>query len=258
MDTLHFDGSFEGLLCCIFAIYERKLKSYKIIEENFLISPFDTIIPVHTERTKAERVWQGLKKHLSPEKLASFYYCFLSEENNSPQLLTEFACYVFDNPGKEVETNYGKEQVLKLSQISRKVARERHRFEAFVRFKKTADELYFSSIEPDFNILPLLISHFKSRYADQKWAIYDLKRKYGIYYNLQDVEFIEMDLKELKNRLNSVEKMDKSENDFQELWQIYFKNTNIESRKNTKLHTQHVPKRYWKYLTEKQAEIKNL
>ena len=31
----------------------------------------------------------------------------------------------------------------------------------------------------------------------------------------------------------------------------YFKSTNIVARKNTKLHTQHVPKRYWKYLTEK-------
>ncbi|RZL34744.1 MAG: DUF4130 domain-containing protein, partial [Pedobacter sp.] len=36
------------------------------------------------------------------------------------------------------------------------------------------------------------------------------------------------------------------------LWKDYFKSTNIESRKNTKLHVQHVPKRYWKYLTEKQ------
>jgi hypothetical protein len=27
--------------------------------------------------------------------------------------------------------------------------------------------------------------------------------------------------------------------------------TNIKERKNDKLHVQHVPKRYWKYLTEK-------
>ena len=33
----------------------------------------------------------------------------------------------------------------------------------------------------------------------------------------------------------------------------YFKSTNIKSRKNMKLHLQHVPKRYWKYLTEKSS-----
>lgn len=40
--------------------------------------------------------------------------------------------------------------------------------------------------------------------------------------------------------------------EFQKLWQDYFKSTNIESRKNMKLHTRHIPKRYWKYLSEKQ------
>ncbi|MGK4566274.1 DUF4130 domain-containing protein [Flavobacterium sp. 3HN19-14] len=35
------------------------------------------------------------------------------------------------------------------------------------------------------------------------------------------------------------------------LWNDYFKSTNIPARKNMKLHLQHVPKRYWKYLTEK-------
>jgi len=39
--------------------------------------------------------------------------------------------------------------------------------------------------------------------------------------------------------------------EYQKLWSEYFDHTNIKERKNTKLHTQHVPKRYWKYLTEK-------
>jgi probable DNA metabolism protein len=46
---------------------------------------------------------------------------------------------------------------------------------------------------------------------------------------------------------------DEKEELYQHLWQQYFKSVNIVSRKNTKLHIQHMPKRYWKYLTEKQA-----
>jgi probable DNA metabolism protein len=41
---------------------------------------------------------------------------------------------------------------------------------------------------------------------------------------------------------------------FQELWQNYFESTNITERKNIKLHVRHVPKRYWKYLSEKQPK----
>ena len=34
--------------------------------------------------------------------------------------------------------------------------------------------------------LPMLIKHFRNRYADQKWIIYDVKRGYGLHYDLHD------------------------------------------------------------------------
>ncbi|HCV81945.1 MAG TPA: DNA metabolism protein, partial [Zunongwangia profunda] len=50
---------------------------------------------------------------------------------------------------------------------------------------------------------------------------------------------------------NNPDVLHENEISFQKLWKSYFESTNIKSRKNTKLHLQHVPKRYWKYLTEK-------
>ena len=44
---------------------------------------------------------------------------------------------------------------------------------------------------------------------------------------------------------------DESEIYFQKLWEEYFKSTNIKTRANMRLHVQHMPKRYWKYLSEK-------
>ncbi len=79
--------------------------------------------------------------------------------------------------------------------------------------------------------------------------IYDLKRNYGIFYDLETSDFFypeeELDLR------NYQEKFHNQEKDYQTLWQRYFTKTNITERKNLKLHIQHVPKRYWKYLTEK-------
>jgi len=45
---------------------------------------------------------------------------------------------------------------------------------------------------------------------------------------------------------------DEKEALYQQLWQQYFKSVNIGARKNTRLHIQHMPKRYWKFLPEKQ------
>lgn len=64
---------------------------------------------------------------------------------------------------------------------------------AYVRFKLTKDQLYYAFVEPDHNVLPLIAGHFKGRYAGQRWLIYDVKRKYGIYYDLQTVTTVEID-----------------------------------------------------------------
>jgi len=148
----------------------------------------------------------------------------------------------------DVLSDYTNADILKLHQTLKMIGREKHRMEAFVRFELTKDAIYYATIEPDFNVLPLIIKHFESRYADQKWLIYDTKRDYGIYYDLNSTEFV--DFPEEKNAL-SPESLDEKENNYQVLWQDYFSSTNIKARKNTKLHLRHVPKRYWKYLTEK-------
>ncbi|GAK90081.1 hypothetical protein JCM19297_2093 [Nonlabens ulvanivorans] len=137
--------------------------------------------------------------------------------------------------------------------------------EAFVRFHLIDEKTYYANIEPDFNVLPLIIKHFKTRYADQNWIIYDLSRNYGISYNQNEVQEVYIEFKipkgqrgilNTKNNSNQNSMMLKTdfqetENNYRDLWNQYFKSTNIKSRKNIKLHLQHVPKRYWKYLSEK-------
>jgi probable DNA metabolism protein len=39
---------------------------------------------------------------------------------------------------------------------------------------------------------------------------------------------------------------------YQTLWKSYFENISIKERKNLRLQRQHMPRRFWKYLTEKQ------
>jgi probable DNA metabolism protein len=122
--------------------------------------------------------------------------------------------------------------------------------EAFIRFQELKDKTYYSAIEPDFNVLPLLIKHFRNRYADQKWIIYDIRRSYGLYYDLHETQYISLDFATVSPG-NVISAYDDNEAVYQELWRNYFTSVNIPARKNTKLHLRHVPKRYWKHLTEK-------
>ena len=129
--------------------------------------------------------------------------------------------------------------------------------EAFVSFKKCKDELFLSLVKPDFNVLPLIEKHFKARYQDQRWLIYDEKRNFGIYYDLRQVHQVNMNVLEIDQNIHqgssqdfSVE-LDHQEVLYDQLWKDYFNSVNISARKNIKLHIQYVPKRYWRYMNEK-------
>lgn len=249
-----FDGTLEGLLTAIFESYQRKDVRVKLVSEVFYQpDAFDASYTVISDEAKAGRVWAGLGKKLDGEWMLRFYKSYLSEQPAIFQRLFDFAHYIFNNP-KGAEADYGNSDVLEISQMAQKVHREKHRMEAFVRFQQTGDGMFYAGVEPDFNVLPLISDHFRKRYADQQWIIYDLKRKYGLFYDLQKVEIIELDFKtEFSSSRSStaVELLDPKEELYSLLWKDYFKSTNIPARKNMKLHIRHVPKRYWKYLTEK-------
>lgn len=249
-----FDGSLEGLLCAVFEWFERKPGKVQLITaERYQPEAFTDVFHIHNDNNKADRVWKGLQKKLDKGWMRRFYCCYLSEQPEAYLHLFELCCALFSGI-KNAQNNYGDPHVLAVTQWAKKVEREKHRMEAFIRFQQTADGYFYCGIDPDFNVLPLIMGHFKARYADQQWIIYDLKRNYGLNYDLHSVNEVHIpiaDRHRLKNLGNNV--LSETETLYGNLWKDYFKSVNIAARKNTKLHVQHVPKRYWKYLTEKQG-----
>ncbi len=253
--TFIYDGSFNGFLTAVFIAFEEKAHVADIkknsVSQNGLFSDTETIF---TNIEKAKRVWNGIQGK-SSSAIKNIYFAYLSETKGIELLLYRYVRKLFASE-KSIHSDYSDGIVLKISQLAKSVGREKHRMEAFVRFQLTQDEVYFANIEPDFDVLPLISKHFRSRYADQQWIIYDVKRKYGLFYDLNRVEIISLDLQEIHT--NSIRKsvtFSDEEYDYQDLWNNYFKNTNIKSRINMKLHIQHVPKRYWKYLSEKKEAV---
>ncbi|MGV3657819.1 MAG: TIGR03915 family putative DNA repair protein [Chitinophagaceae bacterium] len=252
MQTIIYDGSFDSLLCAVFDVYEYKFTEVHICTtEHFKGNIFEKVHHANKNDAHANRVLRGLEKKLSLEAVQQLYRAFLSETEGMENVLLQYMQYVFGNTGS-VEKDYSHPAIITIVQTAKKVWREKHRMEAFVRFQKTGDDLYYAIIEPDYNVLPLIAHHFQSRYADQRWLIYDTKRKMGLYYNLQTVEEVTLQFsEEVQHGKEIAAVYDAEESVYQQLWQQYFKSVNIAARKNTKLHLQHMPRRYWRNLTEK-------
>lgn len=258
MTQVIYDGSYEGWLTAVFEIYEYKFKDITFAkDENSNALLFSNTHFVTTDNAKADRVLNGLQKRLSERGFSNLYYAFLSEMNQIEEILFRYVAYALASP-INIEQDFSNTNVLNVQKATHLTGRESHRMKAFVRFKLTKDNLYYAIVEPDCNVLPLIENHFKNRYADQRWLIYDAKRKYGIYYDLENVSTVEIQFG--SNAASSkflAEIGDENEEFFQNLWRNYFSSVNIESRKNTKLHIQHMPKRYWKNLTEKIPDLKS-
>jgi len=256
MTYLEYDTSFEGLLTAIFEVYDRRLTEAHIRKSGYASPPlFTEIVVVKTDEQKAERVWKRLHDLFGPKGMRTLWKAWLSEDETIEDLILGTVRYGLELK-KNVLSDFGNIHVIHLQQFVKSVGREKHRMEAFVRFQLTKDDLYYAVIEPDFNVLPLIAPHFESRYADQRWLIFDAKRKYGIYYNLDKTEFVDFTPNEmLHHNMPVADALGERETLYQDLWNDYFTNVNIPSRKNIRLHTQHVPKRYWKYLTEKTPRL---
>jgi len=251
MIVLVYDESFEGFLTAVFEVYEYKFEDVQIVKRSIWNGTvFEQYHNVDTNSEKAARVWKGVQRYISTEAMHALYHTWLSEQPNVESVLLQYLQYLFAKK-TNIETDYSHPAVLAVTKTARKVHREKHRMEAFVRFQLTKDGLFYAVVEPDFNVLSLLINHFEKRYADQHWLIYDAKRRYGIHYDLEKVNYVQLSFTDDVSSKNIQLVYDEMEQLYQTLWQKYFSSVNIKARKNTKLHIQHMPKRYWKYLPEK-------
>ena len=286
MQTYVFDNTLDGLLTAVFDSFFLRQQDVTLLAEGeqlplFASEPHRVV----TDSEKAERVWKGLEKHLSREGLHMITLSWLSEERALNQPLFNMICKVFKphplapSPRGEggafgmkermdITQNASDEDVLAVRNTCRRVLHEQLRMKQFIRFQKAKDGTYLAVVSPDHNVLPLITDHFSDRFNDQPWLIYDAKRHYGYYYSLtpnpspkgegsnykvirvtfEDEASVPFDLRNGKMDADVL-----SDNDqlFQDLWRTYFKAICIKERMNPRKQLQDMPRRYWKYMTEK-------
>ena len=274
-----FDNTLDGLLTAVFDSFFLKQQPEYLLAEGEQLPLFaEEPHRVVTDSEKAERVWKGLEKHLSKDGLHMITISWLSEERALNQPLFNFICKVFKphpltpSPrgeggafGREgslsLEQNASDEDVLAVRNSCRRVLHEQLRMKQFIRFQKAKDGTYLAVVSPDHNVVPLIIDHFQDRFNDQPWLIYDAKRHYGYYYDgaaapiritFEDEAAVPFDLSNGKMDADIL-----SENDmiFQQLWRTYFKAICIKERMNPKKQLSDMPRRYWKYMTEKNEHL---
>ncbi len=238
-----YDGTFYGLMTTIARILERTDRPTRIqpVHDN-TADIFATPTRIETVEFVAEELLFQIRNDISELAYDHVVYTFLSEHQNSEMIIYHYILKGFEM-GNKVDFLLTDEWVRQAHALTRKVEREVHRFKGFVRFRQLADGTYYSTIEPDYNILPLIMPHFVRRLADQNWIIHDLKRNKAAIYNQKSVCLSDISL--YKDLVFS-----QGDEEHKKLWQTYYQTIGIKERENPKLRQQFMPKKYQKHLVE--------
>ena len=260
MTVYVFDGTMDGLLTAVFDAYALKEQPEELLKSGDALPLFcDHTYQVTTDEEKAQRVWTGLEKKLEREALKLISVSWLSE---LPELSTPLFHYIYKvfQQG-DISRNFADPDVLSVTNIARKVLHEQLRMKQFIRFQKAKDGTYLAVVSPDHNVLPIITDHFSDRFNDQPWLIYDAHRHYGFYYdghaapiritfeNEFAVPF------SLENGKLNEDILSSDDQLLQDLWRTYFKAICIKERMNPRKQLKDMPRRYWKYMTEKQLSL---
>ena len=250
-----YDGSFDGFLTVIFDIYASKRKPVQIIRERIWQPAFfETPIRIAADAAKSERVWNGIVARSNKQVTRMFFLAFASELPDVEMTLYGYLEKLFADTTGAYYKNILDDHSFDLYQVSRKVSHEIHRFHGFVRFQETADGLLFAAIEPDHDIVSLIAPHFARRFGGQPWVIYDRRRDKGIFYRKPEMHEITLTDQQFDTMTGEISQTVKSEDEdlYRTLWKAYYQAISIPERKNTRLMLRLLPRRYWKYLPEKQ------
>ena len=244
MNIYLYDGSFEGLLTAIFYAYKEKNDLDIVIRSKFVKNFINHEIVIERDDEIFKRVYESIKYKLSQNTLKNVYYLYLSGVQGSEKLIYDYLklCYKY---GDKINLAKNNDIICYVDKLYRRISLEAHRFEGFVRFKEVGEKIFYSEIEPDYNILPLIMWHFAERFSDQHFVIHDTKREMAIVYDTNEVYIREL-LKEYRDKISSHSK----EDGFENLFKVFYDSINIKERYNPKQRNSYMPKRYWKNLIE--------
>lgn len=242
-----YDGTFEGLMTVIFEKYNEINSSDTIIsyEDSLKILVFEKIC-IETDSDKADKVVRRILEKGKYLLFRDIVYLFASAQKHKENLIFFYIKMTVSRSG--TYKNYADNLEKKVDEISKSVGLEIHRMKGFVRFELLNNGILYSKIEPDNNIAAFLSNHFENRLPSEKWIIHDVKRKILIFCeNGKSQKFEGEGIVFDENFLNSKDEIAK-------MWKKYHETIAIRERENSKLQKQFMPKRYWKYLTEKNMD----
>lgn len=236
-----YDGSFDGLMCCVFESYEKNEVPVDVLAED---SPVPYLLPVkriETSEERAKRVLASIPKKMGKEALESIRHAFLTCHPKKELLILKFMRLGY-SCGPSVMRRLTDDTVHELLSAVQHLKHEAHLYTGFIRFSE-ANGALTAQIEPKNFVLPLIGRHFCERYPAEQFLIYDRTHGMALLHEGGKLTICSIE---------AFEQPDPGEEElkFRELWRLFYDTIEIKERHNPRCRMSLMPKRYWSCMTE--------
>lgn len=239
-----YDGSFEGLLCCVFESYKWKeipLAIHSAADGQGLLLESKWI---DTDQVQADRVLKAIPLRICPEAQELVRLGFWTCTPDKELLLLKFLHLGFTH-GRKVMDMLADDTVNALFKAVQQLKRESHLYLGFVRFS-VYGLVMAAVIEPRGFVLPVIQDHFCDRFRGESFMIYDKTHRMALIHQPGKEAIIPLDEW-------IPPEPDLAEEEYRRLWRGFYDAIGIVERRNDRLRSSLMPKRYWKHLPEMSA-----
>ncbi len=236
-----YDGSFEGLLCCVFESYDKNEIPMDIVLHT---TPELLLFPgkeIKTDSSNAKRVLTSIPKKMGNDALDFLRHAFLTCLTKKELYILLFLRMGY-RYGPSVMTMLSNDVVNILCKAVKHLNNESHLLKGFLRFS-IFKNILVAEIEPKNYVLPLLNQHFCERFPEEHYVIHDKTHGMALIYEPYQSIIMPIDTLEFLEP-------DEEEKIFRKLWQLFYDTIAIKERYNPKCRMSHMPKRYWRFMTE--------
>ena len=242
-----YDGTLDGLLCCIFSCFVEKRMPTCLIAPDAEQLPLYPVVDIETDSIKANRVAKGICGRISAEVMEMITDAMCCTDTDGADLFAlQTACLGFE-VGAGVVDMLTEPCVDRLTKALRHALGEAHLLTGFVRFSEFGGAL-IATISPKNKALTLIAPHFCDRFARETFMIYDERHKEALVHQRGRHEIHQVSDYQPPERAPR-------EQQLASLWQQYFKAIAIDQRANPTCQRSHMPKRYWAHMVEMQEAL---
>jgi probable DNA metabolism protein len=236
-----YDGSFDGLLCCVFESYERREMPSDVLPDDGALPLLLRVKTIESDEERARRVLRAIPDSMGVRTLRFVRRAFLTCLPNKGLLILKFLRMGF-RYGPSVMDRLTDETVHTLSVAVTQLNRETDHYAGFVRFSDSGGVLT-AQIEPKNIILPMIARHFAARYPRERFLIYDRTNRMVLLHQGDMLRICGADGYEPP--VPGAEELE-----FRALWRLFYDTIGIKERYNPRCRMTHMPKRYWRCMTE--------